>query len=215
MERTLLRRRGGRDGFLLVRPAPAAAVTRVEALGRSASGQLDERWITLSPRHSELFLVLALRPGGMTAEELTLAVWGERAKPINARAELSRLRRVLGSRLEASPYRLRGEIRTDVDELDAAARAGPARGGARPLRRARCCRARRCRSSARRASCSTSGLRNALLARRTPALLERWLTNPSGRTDAQACHELLALLPEGDPRREAALSHLRRITAER
>ena len=56
-------------------------------------------------------------------------------------------------------------------------------------------------------------LRSALLARRDPALLERWLTLPAGADDAFLCRELLALLPNGDGRRPAALSHLRRITS--
>ncbi|HEY6780582.1 MAG TPA: GAF domain-containing protein [Thermoleophilaceae bacterium] len=203
-------------GYLLVGASGrAVSSTRVEALGRSRIRVLiGGKWISLSPRHSELFLTLQLRPHGMTAEELTLAVWGERAKPINARAELSRLRRVLGSQLEAAPYRLHGEVRTDFDEvgqLIAQGRLGDAldRYPGPLLPRSEVpivCEARQLLDE---------GLRGALLARRSPGLLERWLTNPSGRNDASACHELLTLLPEGDARRAAALSHLRRITAER
>ena len=189
--------------------------TRVEALGRDRIRvKSGSSWISLSPRHSELFLTLHLRPAGMTAEELTLAVWGERAKPVNARAELSRLRRILGARLEASPYRLSGEVRTDFDEVGRLIdrdRLGDAldRYPGRLLPRSEVpivCEARQVLDER---------LRGALIARRSPALLERWLTSPSGEDDAEACRELVSLLPEGDERRRVALSHLRRITAER
>lgn len=211
----LLRPRGRAPVALAHRGRVVDATARVETLGRDRIRvRLGSRWTTLSPRHSELFMTLALRPDGMSAEELTLAVWGERAKPINARAELSRLRRVLGSRLDASPYRLHGEFRTDADELGeliAADRLAEAldRYPGPLLPRSEVpviCEARQVLDER---------LRDALLARRNPALLERWLTSPSGRDDVPACHELLSLLPDGDPRRGSALSHLRRITAER
>ncbi len=203
------------SGYLLERAAGRRRTsTRAEALGRNRLRvMIGSRWASLSPRHSELFLTLHLRPAGMTAEELTLAVWGERAKPVNARAELSRLRRVLGPRLQASPYRLSGDVRTDFDEVGDLIdrdRLGDAldRYPGRLLPRSEVpivCEARQLLDER---------LRTALIARRSPALLERWLTSPSGADDAVACHELLALLPDGDERREVALSHLRRITAE-
>ena len=58
------------------------------------------------------------------------------------------------------------------------------------------------------------GLRSALRTRANPALLERWLTSPAGQQDDEICRDLLELLPEGDDRRTAAVSHLRRISAE-
>ena len=58
----------------------------------------DGRTVTLSRRHSELMVLLALRPDGMTAEEIAIALHGDFGKPVTARAELSRLRRILGRR---------------------------------------------------------------------------------------------------------------------
>jgi transcriptional regulator of acetoin/glycerol metabolism len=193
----------------------AAQHTYIEALGRHrARVQLGSRLVSLSPRHSELLVTLHVRPEGLSAEQLTLAVWGERAKPINARAELSRLRRILGARLSASPYRLRGDIRTDFDELrDLVARGhltealGRYRGPLLPRSEVPIvCEARQLLDD---------GLRSALRTRGNPGLLERWLASPAGQQDAETCRDLLALLPEGDGRRTAALSHLRRISAER
>jgi len=202
-------------GYLLHRTTRKdTSPTYIEALGRQRARVLvGPRWVSLSPRHSELVVALHLRPEGMTAEQLTLAIWGERAKPINARAELSRLRRILGDRLTASPYRLRGDVRTDFDELRELVGRGRLaealsryRGSLLPQSEVPVvCEARQL---------IDDELRDALRTRANPALLEQWVTNPAGEQDAGVCRDLLALLPEGDPRRPAALSHLRRISAE-
>ena len=193
----------------------AAQHTYVEALGRHrARVRLGSRWVSLSPRHSELLMTLHLRTEGMTAEQLTLAIWGERAKPINARAELSRLRRVLGGRLTASPYRLRGDIRTDFDELrdlvDTAA-ISPKRWAATE---GRCCLAPRCPSCARHASCWTTVCearcaRAAILRSSSDGSPAR----PVSRTtkSAATCSRSFPKAMLAGPRRS---SHLRRISAE-
>lgn len=201
-------------GYVLVKPQGGrAAATRVEALGRDRIRvAMGRRTITLSRRHSELLLTLNLRPDGMTAEELALAVWGEGAKPVSARAELSRLRRILGSRLDAQPYRLHGELHGDFDDVRALIAEGRL---AEALDRYRGPLLPRSEVPivVEARQMLDEELRSALLTRRDPALLERWLTHPSGDDDVTVCHELLALLPDGDTRRLAALSHLRRITA--
>ncbi len=203
-------------GFLLVTASKRAEpFIGVAALGRNRLRvTIGSHTISLSPRHSELVLTLILRPEGMSAEELTLAVWGERAKPVNARAELSRLRRRLGSRLEASPYRLRGEVRTDFDDLRALIERGRLAEALDRYRGPLLPRSEVPIVSEERQVLDEQ-LRSALRSRGNPALLERWLTHKAGADDVVACRELLSLLPEGDARRPVALSHLRRITAER
>jgi hypothetical protein len=47
--------------------------------------------------------LLALHREGLTGEELTLALYGERGNPISTRAEMSRLRRLLGPALAGKP----------------------------------------------------------------------------------------------------------------
>ncbi|SDR99545.1 GAF domain-containing protein [Nocardioides scoriae] len=61
----------------------------------------------LSPRHAELVLALVQAgPAGRTAAELALDLFADEAKVVTVRAELSRLRRALGSVLLSGPYRL-------------------------------------------------------------------------------------------------------------
>jgi hypothetical protein len=59
----------------------------------------------LSSRHAEILLLLALRPGGYSAAELSADLFGDPAHRVTVRAEFSRLRRRLGSLLEDRPYR--------------------------------------------------------------------------------------------------------------
>lgn len=61
----------------------------------------------LSPRHAEILLSLvAASPGGRTAAELAGDLFADPARVVTVRAEMSRLRRVLGSLLLAQPYRI-------------------------------------------------------------------------------------------------------------
>ncbi|MGW0084952.1 GAF domain-containing protein [Streptomyces sp. NPDC003393] len=61
----------------------------------------------LSPRHAELLYLLALHPAGRSAAALAEAVFGDPARTVTVRAEMSRVRRYLGAFLEHRPYRFR------------------------------------------------------------------------------------------------------------
>lgn len=78
----------------------------------SASGVLEvsgaQSWrVTLSPRHAQVLRVLAAAgPAGLTAAALSTAVFGDPDHVVTARAEVSRLRRVVGALVSTQPYRL-------------------------------------------------------------------------------------------------------------
>ncbi|MFI1568530.1 GAF domain-containing protein [Streptomyces sp. NPDC020490] len=59
----------------------------------------------LSPRHAELLYLLALDPAGRSAAALAADVFGDPARTVTVRAEMSRVRRYLGALLEHRPYR--------------------------------------------------------------------------------------------------------------
>ncbi len=59
----------------------------------------------LSPRHAELLLLLATHREGRSAAQLADALFGDPARTVTVRAELSRLRRYLGGLLAHRPYR--------------------------------------------------------------------------------------------------------------
>jgi hypothetical protein len=67
-----------------------------------------EPWRTsVTRRHAEVLLLLH-RAGrrGMTAAQLSTALFGDDEHCVTARAEVSRLRRVLGGLVSTNPYRL-------------------------------------------------------------------------------------------------------------
>lgn len=59
----------------------------------------------LSPRHAELLYLLALHRTGRSAAGLAEDMFGDRARTVTVRAEMSRVRRYLGGFLEHRPYR--------------------------------------------------------------------------------------------------------------
>jgi GAF domain len=202
-------------GFLIWESGRAlpdgAAALHASVLGRDgALVEAGGRSVHLSPRHSEILCLLALAPEGMGAERLALELYGDFGKPVTARAELSRLRRVLPGTIVANPYRLATPLRDDrreVEELLGAGRLaealdrypGPLLPGSEvPL----------VEEARRRLD---DGLREAILASGAPALIEAWLRNPSGEDDVEACRALVARLEGEDPRRPAAISRLRRL----
>ncbi|MFI8947133.1 GAF domain-containing protein [Streptomyces sp. NPDC053750] len=59
----------------------------------------------LSPRHAELLYLLAVHRGGRSAAGLARDMFGDPARTVTVRAEMSRVRRYLGAYLEHRPYR--------------------------------------------------------------------------------------------------------------
>ena len=114
------------DGWL-VRPARTAA--RVSAQLDTASRQLvlrtgEDPWCTtLTRRHVELIAaVVAAGPAGLDAAALSVALHGDAEHVVTVRAEVSRLRRVVGGLLATQPYRIADGVDIKI--------AGPAAGAA-------------------------------------------------------------------------------------
>ncbi len=80
-------------------------LTHPPTLQVSANG---EPWrSTLTNRHAEILLLLhAAGPSGLSAEQLSRALYGDTAHVVTTRAEVSRLRRALGALVETRPYRV-------------------------------------------------------------------------------------------------------------
>ncbi|PUA79679.1 GAF domain-containing protein [Nocardioides currus] len=67
-----------------------------------------------SRRHAEILLALAQSPAGRTAAELADDLFADASRALTVRAEMSRLRRTLGSLLEAQPYRIAPSVHVTV-----------------------------------------------------------------------------------------------------
>jgi hypothetical protein len=83
------------------------------------------RTFRLSLRHSEIMVILASRPGGLSGDELALMLYPDDVTSSTPRAELVRLRGLLGEDILASrPYRLTCEVKSDWAAVAANLAAG-------------------------------------------------------------------------------------------
>jgi hypothetical protein len=113
----------------------------IESLGRAESlvtvrdGSSRPRTIRLSPRHSEILLLLASAPRGLSGDELAVLLYEDDGGESTLRAELNRLRHLLGSDLLASrPYRLAATVTGDWLAVEALLVAGDVAGASRAYR---------------------------------------------------------------------------------
>ncbi|GAA2565754.1 GAF domain-containing protein [Streptomyces lienomycini] len=111
------------EGWLVratVEPVPQGATRIVLDLGQSRRWSVRvlggaEDWTReLSPRHAELLYLLAVRRGGRSAAGLAEDMFGDPARTVTVRAEMSRVRRYLGAHLEHRPYRFCEDAEVEV-----------------------------------------------------------------------------------------------------
>jgi hypothetical protein len=86
--------------------------------------EFDGTRVPLSLRHAEILALLASRPRGLTAEQLSFLLYGDEGNPVTIRAEIHRLRAQLSGAVAAKPYRLVGEVEADVLSVRQALSAG-------------------------------------------------------------------------------------------
>ncbi|MFF1376292.1 GAF domain-containing protein [Streptomyces sp. NPDC058308] len=123
-------------GSCLVEPLPGGWLLRVDSPGDApqpvAATRLvldvssPRRWTLsvlggardwthdLSPRHAELLFLLCTYRTGRTASGLAEDMFGDPARTVTVRAELSRVRRYLGGLLAHRPYRFHEDVDVDV-----------------------------------------------------------------------------------------------------
>jgi hypothetical protein len=201
------------DGTLWVpesdEQAPRIA-TRLLALGRDQAVLVQHgRETRFNRRHSEILVILAEHPEGLTGDQLATALYDdEAAAEATVRVEVARLRRVLGGLIGSRPYRLTAPVSADFLDVAKALReknpeaaldayAGPLL----PRSEAPTVLAERHWIDAR--------LRTAVLESGSARLLADWLER-CGPDDLDGWERLVPLLPPG-ARRAEALDELRRI----
>ncbi|MGW7540375.1 GAF domain-containing protein [Streptomyces sp. NPDC054770] len=182
---------------LLDPPVPADEEPALTALGRDeAELRLDGRRLRLGRRHSELLVLLSRHPEGLTGDELLCALYeDESVTPVTLRAELVRLRRLLGPGLLASrPYRLTAPVESDATVVErrleagaVTAAAGAYTGPLLPGSQAPAVVRLRRRLA--------DGLRAALIGCQDPDLLADWAHAPWGEDDVEVWRALAAVRP--------------------
>ncbi|MGH3423095.1 MAG: transcriptional regulator [Nocardioidaceae bacterium] len=167
----------------------------------------------LSLRHSELLLLLSEARDGLSAGELAVALSSSEQASVTVRAELSRLRSLLGPlRMQSRPYRLEGRLHTDVGRVRSALQAGDLRGAVAEYRGPILPQSEAPAVMRMRADLH-GDLRAVLCDRGDPDALLRFADTPHGHEDLPVWQAALGSLPAGSPRRAQVQSHVERLAA--
>lgn len=202
---------------LATRAAAAAHPTGVApvdlcVLGRPVlRGTAGDR--PLSLRHAEILLLLAEHPRGLAADELAVLLHPGELSDVTVRAEVSRLRHVVGPLLAGSrPYRLARPLRTDADEVRAALAAGDVRSAvaayAPLLPRSVAPGVEQLRAEL------SAEVRAAVLSSADPDALDAWVRGPDGADDHAAWTRLLGVAPAGSPQAVRARARVALLDAD-
>lgn len=193
-------------GGAAVGGALPASGYRLEVLGRS-SGVLASS--DLSLRHSEILLLLASSPAGLSADGLAVRLHPGTLSDVTVRAEVSRLRRAVPDLLGASrPYRLAVPVRTDADDVRDALAAGDVHAAVVAYAGPLLPRSQAPGVVALREELDAE-VRAAVEATDDVAAVLAWTRTPSGAEDWSAWDRLTGLLPAGSPAAARARARLR------
>jgi hypothetical protein len=188
-------------------------VPRLLALGRDQAVLVQHgRETRFNRRHSEILVILARHPEGLTGDQLAAALYDEdAAAEATVRVEVARLRRVLGALVGSRPYRLTAPIAADfldvaraLREKNPEAALAAYAGSLLPRSEAPFVLTERHWIDAR--------LRTAVLESGSAPLLDGWLER-CGPDDLDAWERLVPLLPPS-VRRAEALAEVRRLRAD-
>jgi tetratricopeptide (TPR) repeat protein len=174
--------------------------------GREA--RFKDRLLNLPPRWSEIIAVLAMRPEGISGEQLLLEVYGDSGQVTNLKAAISKLRRAIP--IASRPYRLKASYRADFLELERLLQEGRVR-EALGLYRGPLLPASDAEGVVEARHVLEASLRQAVLASGdVEALMD--LANRLG-DDLEVWEAALRAMPDTDPRHplvQARAEHLRR-----
>lgn len=141
---------------------------------------------TLTGRHADILVLLSRHPEGLSADHLAMLLDDKDLDVVTIRAEMSRLRKVIGPASVASrPYRLTTELTSDVGGVFAALSAGDVAAALDQYGGPLLTQSVSPAIARLRTELATS-LRGAVLAEAVHgnlALLRRWLELPEGRDD--------------------------------
>ena len=211
----------GHDEAFIVRALAAKGAARrrqllkLGLLGRDrADAELGGRPIHLSRRHSEVLALLSMRPGGMTGEELTADLYGDRGTPSTTRVEVHRLRKLMGGWIDTDPYRLSQDVESDVARVQGLLDRGAIReavehyeGPLLPHSEAP--------GVVRERDALDGWLRQAVMTADDDEALWAWVQSASGGEDLPAWSRLLVHLDFRDPRRSLAAARVSSLRAAR
>ena len=203
-----------REPGLADRRQPVPEIS-VSGLGRpDCVVSIGPRTFRLSPRHSEIMIILAACPAGLTGDELAYLLYPDDLISSTLRAELVRLRALLGRQVLASrPYRLTCEVTSDWSAVSAQLAAGDLAEALRLYRGPLLPRSQAPGVAELRADLDRA-LRAAILASDQPRFLVAWTRSRWGADDLEMWQRLCAVLPATSPLRPFAAATAAKLDAD-
>ena len=188
---------------------------RVEGLGRPDCLVIDNRGtLRLSPRHSEIAVILLDHPEGLTGDQLAIELYPEDVHASTLRAEMTRLRTLLGPDvLESRPYRFRVPAEPDWGAVSALLAAGRVHDAVRAYRGPLLPQSDAPGVVDLRELIERH-LRAAVLASREPDLMAAWTRSRWGADDLEMWQCQIAALPPASPLRAFAVAEASRLDRE-
>jgi hypothetical protein len=187
----------------------------LSALGRSECiMSIGPRSVRLSPRHSEIMVILASCLAGLTGGELAYLLYPDDLISSTLRAELVRLRALLGDQVLARrPYRLSSEVTSDWAAVSAQVAVGDLAEALRLYRgpllpHSEAPGVVELREDLDRA------LRSAILASGQPEFMVAWTRSRSGASDLEMWQRLCTVLPRSSPLRPIAVATAAKLDAD-
>jgi len=192
----------------------------LESLGRMHSlltiddGRGARQTLRLSPRHSEILLLLASAARGLAGDELAVLLYEEDSNASTLRAELNRLRHLLGDQLLASrPYRLVAEVTADWLAVEAHLAAGAVAAAMRAYR-GPLLPSSTAPGVMRLREYIEASLRQAVLDSHEPDLMSTWTRSAWGADDYDMWQAQFDALGTASPLRPLAAGQLARLDRE-
>ncbi len=204
----------GRQRLELWSPTPVSTL-HVAGLGRpDCQVRVNDRTIVLSPRHSEIVVILFDHPDGMTGDQLAIELYRHDVQTSTLRVEMARLRAQLGADvLDSRPYRLRIPAECDWQAVPALIAAGRVREAMRAYRGPLLPQSDAPGVVQRRESIERQ-MRAAVLALAEPDLMVAWTRSRWGADDLEMWQRQARTLPQTSPLRPLAIAEARRLDHE-
>jgi len=201
---------GTRDQVAL----PVAGGLQLQALGRpDLVVTLDRRSFRLSPRHSEILVVLAGHEEGLSGDELAVLLYPGEVTSSTLRAEMVRLRALLGDALASRPYRLTCEVSSDWAAVTARLAAGDIPGALR-LYQGPLLPQSEAPAVVRQRRDLHDWMRAMILVDGRQELLVNWTQSRWGADDLEMWRQQCVILPATSPLRPRAQAAASRLDAE-
>jgi hypothetical protein len=201
-------------------PSTGGLTVLMESLGRNdslltiAAGRARRQTVRLSPRHSEILLLLASAPRGLSGDELAVLLYEEDSSASTLRVEMGRLRSLLGDDLLASrPYRLVAGLAGDWLGVEAHLAAGDVASAMRAYRGPLLPRS--VAPGVVRLRQSIEGdVRTAILRSGRADLMSAWTRSASGADDYEMWQAQARVLGPGSPLMPLVQNQIQRLDRE-